>query len=378
MKQTAVAAGSNHAIQDELIQLATLIRHECATLLERWRTRIKDLPSARKLDTPTLNDHFPFLIEELADACQARYGSEESLGCPPVHSIQRFEQGFDLMEVITEYKILRECICELAEENGIELHNKAFYILNRVFDDAIAVAVQTFVAQQALEIRRRRDEYLAFVVHDLRTPLNAISLAANALGSLMPQKNENTARMLSILSRNTKRLETLVENVLKESVHAQAEIPLLERREFDLWPMVEELIHDLRPVAEAGGTNVINEIPEGMIVFADASMVKRIFQNLIANAIKHTPGGKAVIGAEDGAEAVECWVKDNGIGIPGDRLGKIFEKGESSENKRDSITNGLGLPIVKTLVEAHGGKVTVNSREGYGAEFRFTLPLRQS
>jgi two-component system phosphate regulon sensor histidine kinase PhoR len=378
MKRSAIAAGSTQRNQDELAQLASLIRRECDTLLARWRAQIKALPSARNLDIPMLNDHVPFLIEELADAFQARRHAQEPLGCPPVHSIQRFEQGFNLIEVITEYKILRECVCDLAEENGLGPRSKALHILNRVFDDAIAVAVQTFVAQQALEIQRRRDEYLAFVVHDLRTPLNAISLAARALETSIPPKNEKTTRMLSILRRNAKRLETLVEKVLKESAHAQAETLALEQREFDLWPLVEELINDLRPVAEAAGTKLINEIPEGMTAFADAAMVKRIFQNLIANAIKHTPGGEAVIGAEAArTEAIECWIRDNGVGIPEDRLDKIFVKGETSEDKRDSTTNGLGLPIVKTLVETHGGRVTVQSQEGEGSEFRFTLPLRR-
>jgi signal transduction histidine kinase len=381
MKPFTPAAGSNESIQDELAQLAALIRRECNTLLERWRVQIKTLPSARKLDTPTLNDHVPFLIEELADAFQERREAEEPLNCPPVHSIQRFEQGFDLMEVITEYKIMRECVCALAEENGFILHNKSFRILNRVFDDAIAVAVQTFVAQRAIDIQRRRDEYLAFVVHDLRTPLTAISLSAKALESSLDERDEKISRMLAILHRNTRRLESLVEKVLKEGAYVENEKLPLQRREFDLWPLLEQLINDLLPVAEAAGTALNNEIPQGMTACADASMVKRVFQNLLANAIKHTPGGEVIIGARaaetgTGQQAIECWVKDNGVGIPADRLGKIFEKGETSEDKRDATTNGLGLPIVKTLVEAHGGKVIVKSKEGEGSEFRLTLPLK--
>ena len=86
-----------------------------------------------------------------------------------------------------------------------------------------------------------------------------------------------------------------------------------------------------------------------------------MFQNLIANAIKYTPRGEVVIGARGpGADgAVECWVSDNGAGIPEDRLEIIFDKLETDPEKEDGT--GLGLAIVKTFVEAHGGKVTVES-----------------
>ena len=172
-------------------------------------------------------------------------------------------------------------------------------------------------------------------------------------------------------------LEALVDKVLEENTNIQTEIGIkLERREFDLWPLVEALIHDLHPVAGTASTQLINKVPDDLVVYADASLLRRVFQNLIANAIKYTPRGEVVIGArETGAEgAVECWVSDNGAGIPEDRLEKIFDKGETDPEKEGGT--GLGLAIVKTFVEAHGGKVTVESKEGVGSTFRFTLPGR--
>lgn len=381
ISSSTVPARSNNTVKDDLGQLAALIRRECDSLLVRWRSQVCELPSAKNLDVPALNDHVPLLIEELADAFQTAAseggpGREENiLGCPPVHSIERFNKGFDLMEVVTEYNILRGCIYDLAEENGLSLCGNAFHILCRVFDEAIGVAVQTFVAQQALEVQQRREEYLSFVVHDLRTPLNAVALASRRLETLLVEAGGKTVHMLDILRRNTQRLEALVEKVLKESIHAQAEMAALERREFDLWPLVEGLIYDLQPVAEAAGTRLVNEIPRGMTVYADAAMLKRVFQNLVANAIKHTPRGEIVVGAREiETEAVECWVRDNGVGIARDRLDTILDKQKAEPEKHGEMTNGFGLPIVKTLVEAHGGRVTVRSEEGYGSEFRFTLP----
>jgi len=97
---------------------------------------------------------------------------------------------------------------------------------------------------------------------------------------------------------------------------------------------------------------------------------------LVANAIKYTPRGEVVIGAQETAAegSLECWVSDNGAGIPEDRLEIIFDKLETDPEREGGT--GLGLAIVKTFVEAHGGKVTVESKKGVGSTFRFTLPGR--
>ena len=119
-------------------------------------------------------------------------------------------------------------------------------------------------------------------------------------------------------------------------------------------------------------------MPDDLVVYADAGLLRRVFQNLIANAIAYTPRGEVVIGARQfGAEgSFECWVSDNGAGIPPERLEKVFDKSETDPGKEGG--SGLGLAIVKTFVEAHDGKVSVESKEGLGSTFRFTLPPRQS
>jgi two-component system, OmpR family, phosphate regulon sensor histidine kinase PhoR len=231
--------------------------------------------------------------------------------------------------------------------------------------------------QRALEVRRRREDYLAFVAHDLRTPLSAISFAGKVLERTLPTAgaNSNTARMLKALRRNVQHLEKLVDKVLEENTNLQTEIGIkLQRREVDLWPLVEALTHDLHPVAGTSSTQLINNVPDDLVVYADASLLRRVFQNLISNAIKYTPRGEIIIGASgpDAVGAIECSVSDNGAGIPGELLEKIFEKG-ASDKDGDGGT-GLGLAIVKSFIEAHGGCVTVESKQGVGSTFRFALP----
>ena len=367
-----------------LDQLAALISQERDAFLARWRQQVRQLPSARQLDIPTLNDHIPGLLDELAAALQSK--SDQTIpealseGSPPAHGLQRLQDAFDIEEVVAEYNILRGCIHDLADDNGLNLQGKPFHIINRVFDHAIGLALQTYATQRALEVQRRREEYLAFVAHDLRTPLNAISLAGRVLELTLPARGTSaeTAQMLKALRRNVQHLEALVGKVLEENTNLQTEIGIkLERREFDLWPLVEALIHDLHPVAGTASTQLINKVPDDLVVYADASLLRRVFQNLIANAIKYTPRGEVVIGARElGAEgAVECWVSDNGAGIPEELLEKVFDKGETDPENEGGT--GLGLAIVKTFTEAHGGQVTVESKEGVGSTFRFSLPPRR-
>ena len=344
---------------------------------------MRELPSARSLDIPTLNDHMPGLLDELITALQTHSAQTIPetfrMGTAPAHGLQRVQDAFDIEEVVAEYNILRGCIHDLADDNGLSLQGSPFHVLNRVFDQAIGLALQTYATQRALEVRRRREDYLAFVAHDLRTPLSAISLAGRALERLLPaaEAGSQTTRMFKALRRNVQHLETLVNRVLEENANLQTEVGIkLQRREVDLWPLVEALTHDLHPVAGTSSTQLINNVPDDLVVYADASLLRRVFQNLIANAIDHTPRGKIVIAASgpraDGA--VECSVSDNGSGIPDELLERIFEKGTS--DKEDDRETGLGLAIVKNLIEAHGGQVTVESRQGVGSTFLFTLPAK--
>lgn len=369
----------------DLDRLAALIQRERDALLSGWRQQVRKLPAAQHLDTPTLNDHVPQLIEELAAALQAR--SDETIpealseASPPAHGLQRVADGYDIEEVVAEYNILRGCIHDLAHANGLTLQGKPFHILNRVLDGAIGLAVKTFATGQAAEVRGRREEYLAFVAHDLRTPLNAISLATGVLELALPARSASAAhaQMFKTLRRNVKHLDALVGKVIEENTGLLSELGVkLERRTFDLWPLVEALVHDLDPLAHGAGTRLINQVPDDLAVYADAGLLRRIFQNVIANAITYTPRGEVLIGArQSGAQGtLECWVRDNGEGIPQERLEKVFDKSETDPAKEGGW--GLGLAIVKTFVEAHDGAVSVESKEGLGSTFRFTLPPRQS
>jgi signal transduction histidine kinase len=368
--------------QHTLDALAQLIDQEKDALLAEWRNKVRELESARHLDTPALNDHIPDLLMELVAAL--RIGTDETIaevveeGSPPDHGFQRVSEGFDIQEVVAEYNILRGCIHDLADRNNLTLQGLPFHVLNRVFDGSIGSAVAAFATYQAKQVLERREEYLAFVAHDLRTPLNAIALSSRVLEVRLADSiaaQPQSAQMFRALNCSVETLQKLVARVIAENSNLATELGIkVERRHVYLWPLVEALIHDLHPVAGTGSTHLINDVPDDLRVYADAGLLQRVLQNLIANAISYTPNGEIVVSAHaiDDSGSVECSVRDTGAGMASDKLQAVFTKHEHDTEKEGGL--GLGLAIVKTFVEAHDGEVTVESELGQGTTFRFTLP----
>jgi two-component system, OmpR family, phosphate regulon sensor histidine kinase PhoR len=362
-------------------EVALLIRKHSDALLAHWREKAKEVHQSKHLDRPTLNDHIPMLLDELAaalaeDDCDS-VSRQITKGSSPIHGLQRLANGFEIEEVVAEYNILRNCIHDLAEKHGVILHGRLVKVLNSALDAAIGAAINAYVVQKDLDTQRKREDYLAFVAHDLRTPLSAIALSAKILEKELAQcgRSARAALASNTLERNVGYLTNLISKVLEENANLETESGIrLELRHVDLWPLVESLVHDLYPVAGSGSTAIINAIPEDLIVYADAALLRRAFQNLIANAIRHTPDGEIRILARrlPGRGMVECEVTDNGSGIAEELLPHVFNKYET-DGKR-STDMGLGLAICKTFIEAHGGEIAVKSEPGNGASFYFTLP----
>ncbi|HET8713522.1 MAG TPA: HAMP domain-containing sensor histidine kinase [Gemmatimonadales bacterium] len=351
--------------------------------MAEWRARVRRLPAAAKLDMPTLNDLMPRLLDELVWTLIERQAVsfldvDLSEG-PKLHGLERLHAGYDIAEIVAEYSLLHELILNLAQDHGVELSSDAGRIINRVFGRAIAAAVDTYAREKTVEIQQKREEHLAFVVHDLRTPLAAMETARAVLTKSLPAdaKTEQVSSMLAVLERNARRLNELLKRTAQEQQRliAATQETKPERREFDLWPLVEGLLVDMEPVIEHPAVRIVNEVPNDVVIFADSLMLSQIFQNLLSNALRYTKSGQIVVGAETLAgdeRVVRCWVSDTGCGIEPHRLNKIFDKLESDRIHEGGL--GLGLSIVKQLVEAHGGAVRVESEVGRGSTFSFTIP----
>jgi two-component system phosphate regulon sensor histidine kinase PhoR len=368
---------------NNLLTLAALLRKESDAIMSDWRSEIRKLDVAKNLDVPTLNDHIPDLVEELAcelEACSDETMIEGLKDNPVVHGLDRLELGFDVEEVVAEYNALRVVILNLIEAHDLQVKGLMNHTINRVIDKSIGLAVKTYAAQKALEVQQRREEHLSFVAHDLRSPLSTISIAAQLLeNNLRDAKGDAaTANLLATLGRNVTRLNELIVKVIQEENNLNADPnERAKRRDVELKPLVDGLMRDLDPMAVSSDAKLFNQVPDDLIAFADPNLITLIFQNLISNAINYTHHGNIIVSARQDPEtnSVECWVSDNGAGIPKDRTEKIFEKLET-DPERD-VGMGLGLAIVKRFVEAHGGTVSVDSVIGVGSTFRFNLPNRE-
>ncbi|MDB6139377.1 MAG: sasA [Verrucomicrobiaceae bacterium] len=362
---------------DQLAVLAIVLNEHKATLIARWLAVISSLPGAANLSGPTLRDHIPQFIDEMIAAIARRNEAvigRSGAGSPFEHGIQRLAAGFDIKEIVVEYNVLRGAVHHVAESASIVLSAHEWQIVHHIIDDAIAWAVDTFAREQAVELQRRREEHFAFIAHDVRTPLNAIALTAELLaGDLNPDAHESVD-MFRALQRNIQRIEELIRHVMEEQKSSEPVKGLSPvRRDMDLWPLVHQLLQDLRPVTEGAKIKIVNRVPRHLMVNADAGLLARALQNLVSNAVKFAPGGEIEINAAEKSTGIECWVSDTGVGIAPERLDRIFDKLETDlDPSRAGF--GLGLAIFKQIIESHGGKVSVESHPGDGATFRFTIP----
>jgi signal transduction histidine kinase len=223
----------------------------------------------------------------------------------------------------------------------------------------------------AARLERQRDVQLAFlaaVAHDLRNPLQALRLAVSG------SRAEATPRSQEVVRRQVERLERMVEDLLDT---ARVEAGQLDLRlgEHDLVDLVRESVELHRPVSARHALEV--RLPDGPIPrVCDATRVTQVLNNLLSNAIKYSPeGGVVGVRLERARDGVSLSVTDTGIGIPEAELQSIFEPFRRSSRTRGAMPGvGLGLSVSRRIVEAHGGRMEVTSREGQGTTFRVWLP----
>ncbi len=228
--------------------------------------------------------------------------------------------------------------------------------------------------------QRRQDEMksgvIATVSHQLKTPLTSVRMAMHLLleekvGALSPRQ----ADLLVAAREDADRLDAIVRDLLDigriESGKVRMDLRALSPGELILVAM-----EPYRSAARDQGVALTAEAPDGLPkVWADPTRIAHVFANLLSNALKYTlPGGRIALSAQAGEEAVRFQVADTGVGIPGRYLPHLFEQFFRVPDQGPGTGAGLGLAIVKEIVEAHGGTVAVESREGAGSTFSFTLP----
>lgn len=231
---------------------------------------------------------------------------------------------------------------------------------------------------RAAEVARMKDEFVGMVPHELRTPLSSILGFLDLLQNDPEQPlSEDQQEFVDVIERNANRLLALVGDLLFTAQVEAGSFPLA-LREFDLNESVASAVRSAQPNALRGEVRVVANLgDEPLNVTADPVRIGQAVDNLLSNAIKFTPsGGEVVVGARPLDDAVEVWVRDTGLGIPKDEQDKLFTRFfRASTATRNAVPGiGLGLTIIRAIVLAHGGTMSVTSGEGEGTEFRVTVP----
>jgi PAS domain S-box-containing protein len=245
----------------------------------------------------------------------------------------------------------------------------------------VAVAIDNaWLYQEAQEANRAKDEFLATVSHELRTPLNAILGWARMLNARKLDE-ATAARALETIERNAAAQAKLIEDILDVSRIIMGKVRL-NLRPVELPLIIEAALDAARPMAEAKGVQLESALnPTVGIISGDPDRLQQVAWNLLSNAIKFTPrGGRVEVRIDHVDSHARIVVSDTGKGISPDFLPYVFERFRQAETgmTRQHGGLGLGLTIVRHLVELHGGTVAVESQgEGHGATFTVTLPIAQ-
>ena len=233
------------------------------------------------------------------------------------------------------------------------------------------------MSQEIENAERLRKRMTADIAHDLRTPLTVIGGYVEAArdGAL-----DLTPERLDVLGLEVNRLNRLVSDLRTLSQSDSGEL-IISREEVEPAGLLTKVSEVFRLQAEKKGINLAVRVAEGLpTLYGDEGRLMQVFENLVANAIRHTPtGGKIALGVSEAKEnrALLFSVTDSGEGIPAEELRLIFERFHRVDKSRhaDSNQSGLGLAIARAIVEAHGGKIWAESTPGVGTTISFELPL---
>jgi PAS domain S-box-containing protein len=230
--------------------------------------------------------------------------------------------------------------------------------------------------EELKELDRLKSDFVSMVSHELRSPLTNISGAMELMLEEEELSDEYVRKMLGVVGEQSDRLIRLVQGILDVS-RIDAGRLFLDSKEVDVLPLLERVVSSLQATTVFHWFELprTDQLPP---VWGDEDRIEQIFFNLLDNAIKFSPsGGQIGIQMEPGDEEITISITDPGVGIASDKKERIFRKFHrlDSDDSRESYGHGLGLYITRGLVEAHGGKIWVESVEEEGSTFSFTLPL---
>lgn len=323
----------------------------------------------------------------LGNAPLLRFGLELGL---PLHGTVT-ERLLALADRTTEPARFRERIAGLASSSAESEDEFELTDSGRVFrgytaplerpDGTLVGRIWTLrevTADRRLE--RLRDAFVAAVSHELRTPLTSITGFVEMLEEGEHDLSPAGRNYVKVISRGTARLQRIVEDLLLVA-EIEADRLQLVKTPTDLGELATAAVEAALPAAAERGIELVLDVEGKLPLEADAARLGQVLDNLVSNALKYTrPGGTVVVLAAESDSSLRVEVADNGIGVPHEELGQLFSRFyRASTATRLAIPGtGLGLVIVRAIVESHRGTVSLSSVEGEGTRVVVSLPAVQS
>ncbi len=391
-------------------EIGALVQQDAGIIIERWIQRATaEQPDAARVHQDVLRDHLPTFLHEMGRSLAEADVSNNGWHCPPAskHGEQRWENGWSLTEVVRDYQILRLVILEYLDEAlDRPMSGHEVMAIGLVLDEAIAASVARYGvhhheatrraqrerADRESQVEKRRltreaellrsaekrtDEFLAVLGHELRNPLAPL---LNSMHLLRLRGDDTTIREQAreMAERQVRQLTRLVEDLLDLARVRQGKI-VLKLELIDLNVIVARAVETVRSALKERGQNLEVVLPPGTVpVQADSARLEQVLVNLLNNAAKFTdPGGNIWVTVERGVGETLVRVRDTGIGLAPESIGHIFDLYAQVEEARTHSQGGLGigLSLVKAIVEQHGGSVKAASDgPGRGSEFVVRLP----
>jgi signal transduction histidine kinase len=298
---------------------------------------------------------------------------------------ERGEQGQRILlgQALIDLKLIERSKLDAAITKQIAHLQEALHQSNLFLEQR--VEERTAELQEALnkltELNRLKNDFISNVSHELRTPLAHMVgyidlLKVEALGPL----SEEQRSALVVLEKSYRRLNSLIDNLLfmafdtTETLH-------LETGALDLAKLFPEVVKQNQTKAQTAGIEVTFSIPsKSSTVQADENKIAWVLEQLLDNAVKfNQPGGRAHLSADPDARRIQIAIADTGIGIPDDKIDEIFEPFHQLDGSstRKAGGAGIGLTLVKRIIEAHGSKLQIETHAGRGSRFSFSLPIYQ-
>ena len=399
------------------MRLADFILANVEPILVAWESFARSIwPSGATADPAEVRDEAEDIlrataVDMLSDQTGAQQAEKSKGASPPwdegvgltrassTHGSDRVASGFELWAVIAEYRALRASVLRLWRESGPapDLRDVDDVTrFNESIDQSLTHAVRSYVdrverdraallanehasRREAEAANRAKDVFLATLSHEMRTPLNAI------VGwlSLLRHEQADTRHFqegLKVIERNTAAQLQLIDDVLDVSRIVSGKLRV-DIHPCELTDVINVGVNMMRPAAEARRITLNVQLdPSASGAWCDSVRIQQVVWNLVSNAVKFTPkGGRVDVTLSRERSSFQIQVMDNGQGISSELLPFVFDRFRQADSstRRRFAGLGLGLSIVKYIVEAHGGTVEANSPgEGKGSTFTVRLPIR--